>query len=271
MMDSPAGSESQELVIDEEIDEESIAQSPAKSAETNLNFEEATQSIKSAEGHFEPHFRNRSNSSESEYFSCASSESSESPAASLPSFDPKYRRKAYGKRYSCENCGKSYSFPSVLRRHQEKSMQCKDYFSRQPNRTLVISKQNLTEPTALPSISTQDLPPTSRTPVVRDGVRFYQCAFCPVVFKGRDNLKKHELRHTGARPYECTLCGKAFRQSSNLTRHKLVHSEDRAHQCTVTECGRKFKTRDSLKMHLAILHKMPAPPLEKKKNGTMKG
>ncbi len=145
-------------------------------------------------------------------------------------------------------------------------MQCKDYFlAQQANRAEVINQPNLTEPTALPTLSTGSPLPAHRPPVVRDGVKLYECALCPVAFKGRDNLKKHELRHTGARPYECTLCGKSFRQSSNLTRHKLVHSENRAYTCSVPECGRKFKTRDSLKMHLAILHKMPPPPLERKR------
>ena len=215
--------------------------------------------------------RVRHDSTSSWNSSSSSSEDSSSQSLGFPysvSYTRQYRRKKYEKRFPCENCGKYFSFPSVLRRHMERSVVCKHVFK---DKLGVAGKaanggvrpiEGLTEPTAFPPVESTDYQgyQPARPPVLRDGVKVHECTFCPAFFKGRDNLKKHELRHTGARPYECTLCGKSFRQSSNLTRHKLVHSEKRAHACPVESCKRPFKTRDSLKMHLAMLHGVPPPP-----------
>ncbi|XP_055306387.1 zinc finger protein 271-like [Sitodiplosis mosellana] len=48
----------------------------------------------------------------------------------------------------------------------------------------------------------------------------FLCKFCPKTYKTRQNLKIHEIIHTGERTFECCICRDTFSQNSALWRHR---------------------------------------------------
>ena len=81
------------------------------------------------------------------------------------------------------------------------------------------------------------------------------CKTCQKTFLSERNLKNHTQIHTGEKPFNCALCQTmSFRSASDLKSHMRVHTDDDhrwAFPCQ--QCGKKFTTKSSLKVH-ARLH-----------------
>jgi KRAB domain-containing zinc finger protein len=77
-----------------------------------------------------------------------------------------------------------------------------------------------------------------------------KCRFSAITDK---NLNKHISQHLNKRQFICNECNKGFNQKSNLNVHKQrIHSNDRPFVCPVSECGKRFKTKEDLIRHKAI-------------------
>lgn len=63
--------------------------------------------------------------------------------------------------------------------------------------------------------------------VVHQGIRRFVCRYCDQTFGKGDNLKNHELLHTGEKPHECTECGKRFVQKVSLRSHMKTHNKQK--------------------------------------------
>lgn len=50
--------------------------------------------------------------------------------------------------------------------------------------------------------------------------RPFQCSLCAKTFKGKIDLKKHELTHSDARPFVCSKCPATFKMRKHCTRHE---------------------------------------------------
>ena len=56
---------------------------------------------------------------------------------------------------------------------------------------------------------------------VSDALAGYMCRFCYKAFSNKQNVRRHELIHTGEKPFSCE-CGRAFTQKAHLMRHYVT-------------------------------------------------
>lgn len=71
---------------------------------------------------------------------------------------------------------------------------------------------------------------------------------CPLCNESVGNLKRHhEHCHTDTKQYTCEICGKSFKQKPTLKLHLMVHQDDRRHMCEY--CGHVFLTNNHLVVH----------------------
>jgi uncharacterized Zn-finger protein len=80
----------------------------------------------------------------------------------------------------------------------------------------------------------------------------YKCAECGKGFDRKWNLKIHMLTHTKERSFVCLKCQTRFNHQSALKRHELTHMEERPFVCSEPECGKSFKSKRELDVHMRI-------------------
>lgn len=153
--------------------------------------------------------------------STASEEEDESNAA---------RQQRRDSRYSCSDCGKSYSTYSGLSKHKQfhcaalgaKSFACKH--CHKVYTSLGALKMH---------IRTHTLP--------------CKCHLCGKAFSRPWLLQGHIRTHTGEKPFNCTQCDRSFADRSNLRAHLQTHADIKKYACSC--CHKTFSRMSLLNKH----------------------
>ncbi|XP_033610008.1 zinc finger protein 525-like isoform X1 [Cryptotermes secundus] len=169
------------------------------------------------------------------------------------------------RRYSCDECDKSFTEQCNLRAHQCETHQpihsgerpyccdmCTKSFSQQGSLKIHQRIHSGERPfccdVCTKSFSFQSgLREHLR---IHSGERPFCCDVCAKSFCFQSGLRKHLRIHSGERPFCCDVCTKSFRQQGSLKRHQLLHSGERSFCCDM--CTKSFSHLSSLKVHQRI-------------------
>ncbi|XP_050694711.1 protein snail homolog Sna-like [Eriocheir sinensis] len=171
--------------------------------------------------------------------STCSSATSESEDDAGPT---RQRREA---RYSCTDCGKSYSTYSGLSKHKQfhcaalgaKSFACKH-----------CDKVYTSLGALKMHIRTHTLP--------------CKCQLCGKAFSRPWLLQGHIRTHTGEKPFQCSQCDRCFADRSNLRAHLQTHADVKKYACGT--CHKTFSRMSLLNKHTEAA--CPARPAQQEQS-----
>ncbi|XP_060800904.1 zinc finger protein 436 [Amyelois transitella] len=137
-------------------------------------------------------------------------------------------------RYSCGECGKTFSQLRNFRYHMSVHRGTKEFAA-----TCTVCGKYFNDRGYL----------SSHMKIHRNR-KEYKCSMCPKSFNQRVAYNMHVRIHTGVKPHVCEQCGKAFSRKMLLKQHQRTHSGERPYACP--HCDKRFADRSNMTLHLRL-------------------
>lgn len=167
--------------------------------------------------------------------------------------------------YPCEKCNKmTFSTPTKLRRHQFSLTPCTEIFRCEPcnldfrieadlnahkNRIICLGNKQIEEESKDEEVNIQ----TEHKVNIINGMEFYKCNLCKLIFKSKQNLTSHLNRKIKCNElHVCKLCNKKFHSIENLRKHEKNSTNCDKNIFKCNNCNKKFMTNKSLKNHIKL-------------------
>ncbi|KAI6658478.1 Zinc finger protein 84 [Oopsacas minuta] len=96
--------------------------------------------------------------------------------------------------------------------------------------------------------------------IAHSGDKPFKCSFCVRQFIYPSLLRDHLKLHLNP-PHPCTHCSKKFIHKKALYKHMQIHTSDKPFSCI--DCGKSFRTRLWLNMHINKCHVLTTPSVVK--------
>ncbi|CAB3261056.1 unnamed protein product [Arctia plantaginis] len=83
-------------------------------------------------------------------------------------------------------------------------------------------------------------------------LKLHTCSDCGKGFYYKNELKRHEVKHTGLREFQCDVCRKWYGTRKSLTVHMKIHQKEKQYNCDV--CGQGFVQKYFWMQHMRNKH-----------------
>ncbi|XP_028162480.1 zinc finger protein 583-like [Ostrinia furnacalis] len=137
-------------------------------------------------------------------------------------------------RYSCAECGKTFSQLRNFKYHMSVHRGTREFAA-----TCTVCGKYFNDRGYL----------SSHMKIHRNR-KEYKCSQCPKSFNQRVAYNMHVRIHTGVKPHVCEECGKAFSRKMLLKQHQRTHSGERPYACP--HCDKRFADRSNMTLHLRL-------------------
>uniref|UniRef100_A0A2K5HEL8 Zinc finger protein 785 n=1 Tax=Colobus angolensis palliatus TaxID=336983 RepID=A0A2K5HEL8_COLAP len=154
--------------------------------------------------------------------------------------------------HSCPDCGRNFSYPSLLASHQrlhsgERPFPCGQCQARFSQRRYLLQHQFIHT-----SEKPYPCPDCGRHFRQRGSLAIHRraCSDCKSRFTYSYLLAIHQRKHTGEKPYSCPDCSLHFAYTSLLAIHRCTHTGEKPYPCP--DWGRHFTDSSLLRSHRRI-------------------
>lgn len=202
------------------------------------------------------------------------------------------------KNFKCDLCEKSYKHSTALKGHKEREhsnalgIEKSIYFCNECKKQFVFKQTLIMHMLIHDNIKCHVCTICGKGFVLkrylayhvklhtRSEDRQFACTLCPLKFKIKKDLRRHQVKHSEVLNYSCNECGKKFKYKSMLNYHVLNHSNsnrfvcdtcgfssnnkstftihkrihDRSHKFPCDLCGKEFYLKSLLERHKAVVH-----------------